>query len=115
MFVILEGKAEIWRTRDDGSTYQAGTYEAGEVFGITSLVSGQKRLADVVAVDKVKLLAFRWESIHRLARLYPRIATRFHQNLVVIISKRLFNETMGGPYRNERSELQDTSYIQSMN
>lgn len=114
MFVMLEGQAEIWRTRGDGSTYQAGTYKAGEVFGITSLVSGRRRLADVVAINKVKLLAFRWSSIHRLARLYPRIASRFHQNLSVIIGKRLFKETMDSPYRDEQSGLYSSSYIHEL-
>ncbi|MES9972266.1 MAG: GGDEF domain-containing protein, partial [Candidatus Thiodiazotropha sp.] len=114
MLVLLKGEAEAWRTRDDGSTYLVGAYKPGGVFGVSSLVTNRERLADVVAVGDVQALSLRWESIHRIARLYPRIASRFHENLSSIIAKRLFHESDSLSYQDELSGLYSASFLQEL-
>ncbi|MES9946841.1 MAG: MMPL family transporter [Candidatus Thiodiazotropha sp.] len=114
MLVLLKGQAEAWRTRHDGSTYLVSSYEPGGVFGVSSLVTNRERLADVVAVGNVQALSLRWESIHRIARLYPRIASRFHENLSTIIAKRLFHETDSLSYQDELSGLYSASFLQEL-
>ncbi|MEW8554052.1 MAG: MMPL family transporter [Candidatus Thiodiazotropha sp.] len=114
MLVLLKGQAEVWRTRHDGSTYQVTSYEPGGVFGVSSLVSKREQLADVVAVGDVQALSLRWKSIHRIARLYPRIASRFHENLTRIIAKRLFHEPDNLSYQDELSGLYNATFIQKL-
>ncbi|MEW8506100.1 MAG: MMPL family transporter [Candidatus Thiodiazotropha sp.] len=114
MLVLLKGQAEVWRTRDDGSTYQVTSYEPGGVFGVSSLVSQREQLVDVVAVGNVQVLSLRWGSIHRIARLYPRIASRFHENLSTIIAQRLFHETDDLVYEDELSGLHNATFIQKL-
>jgi diguanylate cyclase (GGDEF)-like protein len=114
MLVLLKGQAEVWRTRHDGSTYQVTTYEPGGVFGISSLVSKHQQLADVVAIGDVQVLSLRWDGIHRIARLYPRIASRFHENLSAIIAKRLFSEPEELSYEDELTGLHNATYIQKL-
>jgi diguanylate cyclase (GGDEF)-like protein len=114
MMVLLKGQAEVWRTRHDGSTYQVATYEAGGVFGVSSLVSKREQLVDIVAVGNVQLLSLRWDSIHRIARLFPRIASRFHENLSSIIASRLFQEPDDIPYQDELSGLYNATFIKKL-
>ena len=115
MLVMLEGKAKAWRTRRDGSTYETGTYQPGGVFGITSLVAGKERLADVVAVDKVRVLILRWKSIHNIAKIYPRISSRLYENLSSIICTKVFNaDTESKQYIDELSGLYNASFLHEM-
>ncbi|MES9833377.1 MAG: diguanylate cyclase [Candidatus Thiodiazotropha sp. DIVDIV] len=114
MLVLLKGEAEVWRTRQDGLTYQINTYEAGGVFGVTSLVSNRERTADVVAVGNVQVLSLRWDSIHRIARFYPRMASRFHENLSKIIDKRLLQDSDSPSYQDELSGLYSASFLQEL-
>ncbi len=116
MQVLLEGRAEVWRTRSDGSTYQSDTYEAGDVFGVTSLVSGKEGLADVVAVGgPVRVLMLRWHSLHGISRLFPRITSRVYENLSLIIDRLLLNEgSHDGLYRDELTGLFRASFLSEM-
>lgn len=86
MRVLLEGKAEVWRTHVDGSTYLVNTLNAGDVFGVSSLVRKRRREADVIAIAPTRVLALRWSSIHQIARTYPRLSSRLFHNLSTIVS-----------------------------
>ncbi|PVV20842.1 MAG: hypothetical protein B6D74_12465, partial [gamma proteobacterium symbiont of Ctena orbiculata] len=76
--------------------------------------SKREQLADVVAVGNVQVLSLRWKSIHRIARLYPRIASRFHENLSTIIANRLFHEADDLAYEDELSGLHNATFIQKL-
>ncbi|MES9977771.1 MAG: cyclic nucleotide-binding domain-containing protein, partial [Candidatus Thiodiazotropha sp. 6PLUC5] len=114
MLVLLKGEAEVWHTRRDGSTFHVTTYQPGGVFGVTSLVSNRQRQADVVAVGKVQALSFRWHSIHRIARLFPRIASRFHENLSTTIAGRLLHMPYDLSYQDEVTGLYSATFIQKL-
>ncbi len=116
MLVLLEGSAEVWRTRSDGSTYQSGTHQVGDVFGVTSLVSDSEGLADVVAVNgPVRVLMLRWRSLHGIARVFPRITSRVFENLSVIIDRLLLNEGAHDElYRDEMTGLLRASFMNEM-
>lgn len=97
MFVMLEGNAEVWRTRPDGSTYQLHTLLPGEVFGeIAVVATNHERIADVVATEPSRVMVLRWSDIHRIARIYPRVSSRLFHNLSAIIGKRLTDVEPGG-------------------
>jgi predicted RND superfamily exporter protein/CRP-like cAMP-binding protein len=85
MRVVLEGKAEVWRTHVDGSTHLVNTLNAGDVFGICSLIRTRKREANVIAIEPTRVLALSWLSIHQIARTYPRLSSRLFHNLSVIV------------------------------
>ncbi|RLW69609.1 MAG: hypothetical protein B6D71_09595 [gamma proteobacterium symbiont of Stewartia floridana] len=114
MLVLLKGQAEAWHTRPDGSTFQVTTYQPGGVFGVTSLVSNRQRQADVVAVGQVQALSFRWDGIHRIARLFPRIASRFHENLSTTIAHRLLHEPYDPSYQDDMSGLYSATFIEKL-
>ncbi|MEN8128875.1 MAG: MMPL family transporter [Pseudomonadota bacterium] len=115
MMVILEGSAEVWRTRSDGSTFQTGIYQPGDVFGVTSLVAKNTQLADIVAAESVRLLIFRWESIHAVANVYPRISSRLYKNLSLILGNRVINHNAEiNYYRDEVSGLYSASFLREL-
>lgn len=79
--VLLEGKAEIWRTQVDGSTQLINTLQAGDVFGLSALMRTRQRSTDVIAIEPTRVLALSWQDIHQIARIYPRISSRLFENL----------------------------------
>lgn len=115
MFVVLEGELEVWRTRTDGSAVHVTDYRAGDVFGVTSMVSGKERLTDVVAVQPVRALVLDWQDARRLARIFPRISARLHENLSTIIGNRLFDgEPERQSFKDELSGLYCASFLQEL-
>jgi diguanylate cyclase (GGDEF)-like protein len=115
MFVLLEGDVEVWRTRTDGSAVHVTDHHPGGVFGVTSMVSGRERLTEVVALQPVKVLVLNWVDVHRLARIYPRISAKLHENLSTIIGNRLFSRDMQeAVYRDEISGLYCGSFLQEL-
>jgi predicted RND superfamily exporter protein len=89
MFVLLEGSAEVWQKRPDGSRQNVRRLAAGEIFGEIALVSRVARTADVVARDDSKILAINWDGIDHIAKIFPRISTKLFRNLSAIVSKKL--------------------------
>jgi len=89
LFVILEGAAEVWQTGGDGSRHRLRTLHAGDVFGEIALISDKPRTADVVATEPTSVLAFKWDGIHRIARIFPRISTHLFRNMSSILGERL--------------------------
>ncbi|WP_456406643.1 MMPL family transporter [Thiolapillus sp.] len=85
MHVLLEGKAEVWRTQVDGSTQLVRTLLPGDVFGIRALMPSRQRSADVVAIEPAHTLALSWQDIHQISRIYPRVSSRLFENLTMIL------------------------------
>lgn len=89
MYVLLEGSAEVRATRADGSQEKLRRLATGDLFGEVALVSRVPRTADVVALEDCRVLAYRWEGLERIARIFPRIATRLFRNLAAVLGRRL--------------------------
>ncbi len=89
MFVLLEGNAEVWQKRPDGSRKNIRNLTAGEIFGEIALVTRVTRTADVVARENCRILVLNWEGIDHIARLFPRISTKLFRNLSTIVSNKL--------------------------
>ncbi len=94
LYVLLEGGAEVWQTRSDGSRYRLTSLSAGGVLGEIALVSDARRIADVMATEPTKTLSLAWTDIHRIARSYPRISSRLFHNLSSIVGDRLASYEM---------------------
>ena len=56
MFIVLSGKAEVWRNFTNAQRTQLATLEPGEFFGEMSLFLKEPRSATVIAATDVTLL-----------------------------------------------------------
>ena len=88
MYVILNGWTKVWAGSDHDRPPIA-ELRRGEVFGEMGLVRHSERSADVVAVDRVEVLAVNQRFLERLQLRYPRIASQVFLNLTRIVSDRL--------------------------
>jgi len=97
MFVLLDGKAEVRTAMENGTILRHQKVSTGHVFGVVALVCGRPRLATAVALEDTTLLALDWERIQRIARLCPRAAARFFQNLAMLIGSRFADHARSSP------------------
>ena len=63
MYVVLEGKVEVWKSRPDGSRDMLSLLIPGDVIGEIALVSDLPRTTDVKAVQDTRLLKFDWQGL----------------------------------------------------
>jgi len=96
MYVILNGRAEVW-AGDGTGRQQLAELKRGDVFGEMGFVRRANRAADVVASTDVEVLAVNQRFLERVQRRYPRIASKVFLNLTRILSntvERLDRELM---------------------
>jgi uncharacterized protein len=90
MFVILDGRTEVWKSDEVGHRRRVAEHKRGDVFGEMALVRhGVRRTADVVATTDVEVLAVDQRFLQRVQRRYPRIAAQVFLNLTSVLSDRL--------------------------
>jgi uncharacterized protein len=92
MYVILDGRAEVWAGHGSGRR-KLTELERGEVFGEMGFVRRSRRAADVVAATDVELLTVNQRFLDRVQRRYPRIASKVFLNLTRILSDSLERTT----------------------
>ncbi len=85
MFVIREGRVQIPILDERGETKLVVRLGPGDIFGEMALLTGEPRVADVLAEDRVETLAFPRDSIQPLLEATPSLA-RF---LTVLLGRRL--------------------------
>ena len=94
MFVILDGRTEVWTRDEVAHRRRVAEHKRGDVFGEMALVRhGVRRTADVVAGTDVEVLAVDQRFLQRVQRRYPRIAARVFLNLTRVLSDRLERTT----------------------
>lgn len=54
--VLIEGVAKVCHTDDSGQTHQLGVLSSGDIFGEMAVMTGEKRMADIIGVDRCKVL-----------------------------------------------------------
>jgi hypothetical protein len=90
LYLILEGRARVFRTDDDGKEDVIfATFGPGDVFGEIALIEPGERSSNVQAEEPLKCLELNMQSLMRIQRIYPRIASRLFQNLARILGARL--------------------------
>jgi hypothetical protein len=100
MFVIIEGTAEVWAGGGE-DRQRIVAHKRGDVFGEMGLIRHAERSADVVALDRVEVLAVDDRFLQRIQSRYPRIAAKVFLNLSRILSDRL--QRMTDQYVAERA------------
>jgi predicted RND superfamily exporter protein len=94
MYVILDGRTEVWASDPVGHRRRVAEHKRGDVFGEMALVRrGVRRTADVVAATDVEVLAVDQRFLQRVQRRYPRIASKVFLNLTAVLSDRLERTT----------------------
>lgn len=90
MFLIIEGKAKVI-TKDDsfGPNLAVTEFGPGEVFGEIAGLDPGPRSADIWATETLKYMEIDWNGLHRIQRIFPRIAARLFLNLATILGERL--------------------------
>lgn len=92
MFVMLEGRSEVW-VGDGNGRKRLAELKRGDVFGEMGFVRHSERTADVVASTDVEVLAVNQRFLERVQRRYPRIASKVFLNLTRILSNSLERTT----------------------
>jgi hypothetical protein len=92
MFVILDGRGEVW-VGDGNGRRRLAELKRGDVFGEMGFVRRSERTADVVASTDVEVLAVNQRFLDRVQRRYPRIASKVFLNLTRILSNSLERTT----------------------
>lgn len=54
--VLIEGVAKVCHTDDSGQTHQLGILSFGDIFGEMAVMTGEKRMADIIGVNRCKAL-----------------------------------------------------------
>ncbi|HWP44153.1 MAG TPA: mechanosensitive ion channel family protein [Blastocatellia bacterium] len=81
MFVISRGKAEVQVLSNNGDLKAVATLGAGDFFGEMALFTGERRTADVCAVEEVELLEIRKACIEKLLNQNEKLAESFSQKI----------------------------------
>jgi uncharacterized protein len=90
MFLILEGRARVLAKEENTNReIEVAEFGPGEVFGEVALVDPGPRSADVRATEQLKYIEIDWNGLHRIQRIFPRIAARLFLNLSHILGGRL--------------------------
>lgn len=115
MVVLLQGAAEVWRTRSDGSALQLETLTPGMGFGENALVARGMGMADVVATDVTKVLFIDWHDIERIARTFPVLASKLYKNIATIIATRAIQpESVQAPFKDQALDTCSEAYFEAV-
>ncbi|MEM8549944.1 MAG: MMPL family transporter, partial [Verrucomicrobiota bacterium] len=88
MYVVIDGEFEVSK-QVEGSKLVLSTLKLGDVVGEVGLVSRVERTADVTASTEGRLLVLDWDSLVKLQRSSPYLASRLFLNLSRILGGRL--------------------------
>lgn len=85
LFLIESGRVKITLTSDEGKEVVLALLGPGDVFGELSLLDGEPRSADAVALEPCQLLLLAREDVLRVLESRPRVAL----NLLAVLARRL--------------------------
>lgn len=89
MYVILKGSADV-NIENDGTVLTVDKIKPGDLFGeIGFSGEGIERTASIVATTPLTVVRFEANSALKGLRFYPGIARRLHQNISVVLGRRL--------------------------
>ena len=89
LFFIESGRVRVVVELDNGRLMRVRTMEAGTVVGEIGLYLGQPRVASVVTEDACVVLRLSAESLQRMQRENPALASAFHEFMVRVLAERV--------------------------
>lgn len=85
LFILLEGRVELWKGHETPREGHLVTHGPGRVFGEMALVDNLPRSATAIAVGDVQLLWLSRAQFHDLVRQYPELALSIMKSLSAIV------------------------------
>lgn len=82
LYILLNGRAKVTNTDEDGREIILAWLEAGEFFGEMGLIDGSPRSANVVAVEACELLVLSRDAFQRCMQDNFQVAQKLMQILV---------------------------------
>ena len=82
LYILLNGRAKVTNTDEDGREIILAWLEAGEFFGEIGLIDGSPRSANVVAVEACELLVLSRDAFQRCMQDNFQVAQKLMQILV---------------------------------
>ena len=89
LFFIESGRVRVVVELDNGRLMRVRTMEAGTVVGEIGLYLGQPRLASVVTEEPGVILRLSAESLKRMQKENPALASAFHEFMVRVLAERV--------------------------
>lgn len=90
VYFIVHGNVKVCRTNREGRSIIIGVLSEGEFFGEVSLLDGESRSADVIAVNDVHILYLPKRAFMNVLSSYPTVS--FHLMTVLAIRMRKSSE-----------------------
>lgn len=87
VYCLLEGQAKALLFSEDGDEIWLDEYQPGTMFGEISVLSGEPRSADIVAITEVTLAAFPEDIFLKLMEKHGSIGLRMSQMLAKRVHK----------------------------
>jgi NTE family protein len=85
LYIITNGLVKVTKRSKDGASRELARLKTGDYFGEMSVLAGQPRSADIIAVTDTSTLVLCKKEMEEILREYPSIAVHFSK----ILSKRL--------------------------
>jgi len=89
LFFIESGRVKVTVELDNGRAMRVRTMGAGTVVGEIGLYLGQQRLASVVTEEPCVIYRLNLNSLHRMERENPPLASAFHEFMVRVLAERI--------------------------
>lgn len=86
--VLIDGVAKVCHTDDSGQTYLLGTLSSGDIFGEMAVMTGEKRMADIIGVDRCTALLIPLALFSSVLATHPP-AVRFLSRIISERSRQL--------------------------
>ena len=81
LYMVARGQAEVWQRAGDGSRQRLGQLHAGDIVGEMGLLTGEPRVASVVAVTELDGYRLDKADLQDLLHARPALAERLSQVL----------------------------------
>lgn len=88
MYIIIEGEMEVSK-QIKGKRTKLANLALGDAVGEIALIYQNKRTADVRAITDTKMLAIDWDSLEKIQRYAPYLASKFYLNLARVLGLRV--------------------------
>ncbi len=85
IYMVREGKVQVFVTNDTGEQITLGENTRGDVFGEISLLDGGPRTASAIAVEPTEVLTLDRDQLLELVEKHPHVAL----DLLTVIGRRL--------------------------
>lgn len=89
MYIITSGLVKVTKRQKNGTSRELARLQAGDYFGEMSLLAGQPRSADIIAITDTTTLVLCKSDMDEILHEYPTIAVHFSK----VLSKRLRDTT----------------------